>query len=97
MRKVVTQSLKWYLRGCLPREDVYAFLDSLWMPYRLGKIKFRNRKVNKFVDLLHRDRISLNRIININVDYEYPTLYIVQIYYLSRRGKEYYAAYSPHR
>lgn len=94
MKTFVTQRLKYHLLGCLPREDVYRFLDTLWKPTRLLKFNFRHRKVIQFVDWLHRDRISLNRISKIDVSYEYPTLYIIQVWYYTRRGNERYSSYA---
>lgn len=97
MKVFVTQKLKWHLRGCLPREDVYRFLDTLWKPTHLLKLKFRNRKVIRFVDWLHHDRISLNRILRMNVDCEYRGLFVFQIWYLTRRGNERYISYATGR
>lgn len=97
MRIFVTQSLKWHLRGCLPREEVYQFLDNLWKPRQFFKLKLRNTRVVQFVDWLHRDRISLNRILKMNVSYEYPRCYVISLWFLSRRGNEYYRAYATRR
>lgn len=97
MKTFVTQPLKYHLLGCLPREDVYQFLDSLWKPTRLFKLKIRNLKVIQFVDWLHRDRVSLNRILRISVDTEIQSLYVIQIWYLTRRGNERYSCYAVSR
>lgn len=86
-----------HLRGCLSRDVVYHFLDSLWKPSRLVNLKFRHHKVIKFVDWLHRDRISLNRIIRIEVGYEYPTIYVIQLWYYTRRGNDRYRGYAVSR
>ena len=97
MKTIVTQSLKWYLRGCLPRDEIYQILDGLWKPKRLLKLQFRNRRVLEFVDWLHRDRVSLNRIRKITIDYQYPTLYVLQVWYYTRRGNERYCGYAMSR
>lgn len=97
MKTIITQSLKWHLRGCLSRDEVYHFLDSMWKPTRLVNVKIRHLKVIRFVDLLHRDRISLNRIIRIEVGYEYPTIYVIQLWFYTRRGNECYCGYAVSR
>lgn len=85
------------IKKCLHRDEVYEILDNLWKPKRFVKYQFRNRKVIRFVDRLHNDRISLNRIVKIDCDFEYPTLYAIQIWYLTRRGNERYMGYAVSR
>lgn len=49
--------------------------------------------ISKLRGCLHRDRISLNRIISIDIEDFYHHHYGIEITYLSRRGREYYASY----